>query len=112
MGWVNQQKIQILLHEKDYLFSFHLKAINKLESNIIFLILNLQWGVGHFLLTNYHEAVIFNSKSGVKSLGTDKNPGFFYCMISIFTLKLELKFYLQDNPFLNNVGSKAPVNLI
>lgn len=70
MGWVNQQKIQILLLEKDDLFSFHLKAINKLESNIIFLKLNLQWGVGHFLLTNYHEAVIFNSKSGVKSLGT------------------------------------------
>ena len=33
-------------------------------------------------------------------------------MISIFTLKLELKFYLQDNPFLNNVGSKARVNFI
>ena len=32
-------------------------------------------------------------------------------MISIFTLKLELTFCLHDNPFLNNVGSKARVTL-
>ena len=56
--------------KKDDLFSFHLKVINKLGSNFIFLKLNSRWGVGYFLLTNYHEAVIFDSKSGVKSLGT------------------------------------------